>query len=349
MALAGDHEVFVTVQAQFDGPPQLARRYRRPHGQVAGLRLFAAKPATHAPTLHTHSVAVDAQGVRHPVLHLSGVLGARLNPPLVLFQRHGVGNLAFEIKMLLPTHFKRPLQPMPGRGQPGGRVAPAHMHRWQYKALGLQRFVHRQHGGQRGDVELHRAHRAPRLHDRLGHDQANHLADVLHRVDGKYGLVVRKGGQPLVAGYVGCQNDAPHARHRQRSVGVHAIQAPVGYRGQNGRGVQGAPDLGQVIDVVRGAGDLRAGAFMEVGVAHRPRRRGAGGCRRCGRAARQRRSTGCIRCFRDGVVHGIAAQNRGVGVRHTVSSRRKFSRLTSLRPWLSSQKRCSKLPSMARR
>ena len=76
MALASHHEVVVTVQAQLDGATELVGRHGRPHRQMAGLRLLAAKAATHAAAFDAHGVVVDAQRVRHPVLHFAGVLGA---------------------------------------------------------------------------------------------------------------------------------------------------------------------------------------------------------------------------------------------------------------------------------
>jgi hypothetical protein len=117
VALAGDHEVVVAVQPQLDRAAELVARPRGPHGQVAGLRLLAAEAAAHAPALHPHRVVVDAQRVRHPVLHLAGVLGAGVDPPLVLLQRQGVGDLAFQVEVLLAAHFQRALQRCAGAGR----------------------------------------------------------------------------------------------------------------------------------------------------------------------------------------------------------------------------------------
>src|SRR3989344_7868082 len=53
------------------------------------------------------------------------------------------------------------------------------------------------------------------------------------------------------------------------------------------------------------------------------------------------------------VVHGVAAHREVRGERfalvHTAASSRKFSTLTASSPWLSSQKRCSRLASTVRR
>ena len=93
MALAGHHEVVITVQPQLHRPPQFARGQRRPHRQVPGLRLFAAKAPAHAAADHAHRMQRNIQRMRHPVLHLAGVLGAAVDQPLPVFLRQCVGDL----------------------------------------------------------------------------------------------------------------------------------------------------------------------------------------------------------------------------------------------------------------
>ena len=104
VALAGDHEVVVAVQAQLDRRFELVCGDCRPHRHVPGLGFLAAKAAAHAPAFHPHRVVVQAQRVRHPVLHFARVLGAAVNRPLALRVRHGVGHLALQVKVLLPAH-----------------------------------------------------------------------------------------------------------------------------------------------------------------------------------------------------------------------------------------------------
>ena len=119
MPLAGDEEVVVAVQ------PQLHRRFgfesgqRRPHSHVAGLRLLAAKAAAHAPAFHRDAVAGNAQRMRDPVLHLARVLRAAGDVPLVLLARHGEGDLAFQIKVLLPADGELALQAVRRYGERG--------------------------------------------------------------------------------------------------------------------------------------------------------------------------------------------------------------------------------------
>ncbi len=129
MALAGHHEVVVAVQPQLDRPPQLARGQSRPHRQMPGLRLFAAKAPAHAAADHAHRVQRNIQRLRHPVLHFTRVLGAAVDQPLAIFLRQGVGDLPFQVKVLLPAHVQRAAQDMGCRRQGLRCIAPAHMHR----------------------------------------------------------------------------------------------------------------------------------------------------------------------------------------------------------------------------
>ena len=318
VAFAGDHEVVVAVHAQLDGLAELARRQCRPHGHVAALRFFAAKAAAHAPAFHAHRVVVNAQRMRHPVLRLSRVLRAGVHQPLVLLLRQHVGDLPFQVKMFLPADFKTAADGVRRARQCGGGVTAAHGHGWQHKALRSQRFTHCQHGGQGVDVQLYFAGSVARLHHAVRHHQADNLADVLDRVHRKDGLVMHKGGQQRVAGHVGGQHHAAHTGHGQRGCSVHTQQAAVRHVRQDGRGKQRAFDFGNVVDVIDRAGHLRTRALMKMRLA-------------CG-------SLGVGRL-----------QQQFVGGVHASASRLKDSRLMCCAPWLSSQKRCNKLPSTSRR
>ncbi len=264
VALAGDHEVVVPVQPQLHGAAVFGRRNGRPHGQMAGLRFLAAEAATHAPAFHLDGVVVDAQSVAHPVLHFAGVLGAAVDQPLVLLLRQHVGNLALQVKVFLPADFQRASQGVRCAFQGRIRITAPHVDRRQHKALGAYGFLHRQDGRQGLDLELHFAGGMAGLHHRFGKHHADHLADELHRVQGKHRLVAGKGGQHRVAGNVLRQHHVHHAGHGARCRAVYAQQLSVRMGRKNGRGIQGASHLGEVVDVVHGASHLGHGAFMEL-------------------------------------------------------------------------------------
>ena len=130
MAFAGDHEVVVAVEPQFDRRFELVRGHRGPHCHMAGLRFFAAKATAHAPAFHPHRVVAQAQRMRHPVLHLARVLGAAVDRPLALGMGHRVGHLTLQIKVFLTADFQRALQYMRCLGHAFLQVTPADMHGW---------------------------------------------------------------------------------------------------------------------------------------------------------------------------------------------------------------------------
>ena len=304
VALAGDQEVVVPVQPQFDGFFELVGRHRRPHRQVARLRFLAAKAAAHAPALDPHRVVVNAQGVRHPVLCLAGVLGAAVDQPLVLLLRQHVGDLPFQVEVLLPAHFQRAAQGVRCAGQGGSRVAALHHHRRQHITLGGQRAGHAQQGGQGGDVAGDLSGRAAGGHHRRGDHQANHLADMLHSADCKNRLVMRQRAQHRITGNVVGQHDTRHTGHGQRCRSADGVQPSMRDVRQDGRGKQRAFDFGDVVHIGGGPQHLGAGAFMRAG--H------PGGC------------------------DGGGGKGLGVG-RHGALSKLHDCRLMRCRPWLSSQ------------
>jgi hypothetical protein len=55
------------------------------------------------------------------VLHLAGVLRAAVDQPLALLQRQHIGDLAFQVEVLLPADLELPLITCAARGQRGGR------------------------------------------------------------------------------------------------------------------------------------------------------------------------------------------------------------------------------------
>ena len=234
-----------------------------------------------------------------------------MNHPLPLLLRQGVGHLAFEVKVLLAAHLQRAAELVRRAGQCGIGVATAHKHRRQHEMLLLQRLAHAHHGGQGVDLQLHQACCTAGLHHAVGHHQPHHLAHVLHPALCEYRLVAGKGGQHRVAGNVGRQHQAAHASQRQRRRARHTAQCAVRHRRQDGRRIQRAAQLCDVVNIGGGARHLGGRALMRRGCSTRAP-----------------------------VRLGAHASN---------SSSPALSRLMARAPWLSSQKRCSRLPSTCTR
>ena len=159
---------------------------------------------------------------------------------MVLLHWQHIGNLTLHIKVLLAAHFQGTAERVLGAGQRGCSVATLHVNRWQYIALCCQCVFYSQDRGQRFDIELDLARRAAGLHHRICHHDANHLADVLHGVNCKHGLVTGKGRQHRVAGNIAVQNDVAYTGHCACLRSIYAHKAAVGHVGQYGRGLQRA-------------------------------------------------------------------------------------------------------------
>ncbi len=169
--------------------------------------------------------------------------------------------------MLLPADGEAPAQPVRRGGQRGAGIAARHGDGRQHEAVRGHGLVEGEDGGQQLDVQHHPPRRVARGLHRVGHHQGDHLPGVVHVAVGQDGLVVRRRGQPRVAGDVGGQHHGAHAGVGQRGRHVDAAQAAVRHGREHGRGVQRAARLGQVVDVGRRALHVGVGAFMRVGCA----------------------------------------------------------------------------------
>ena len=264
MALAGDKKVVVAIEPQLDRPLKLLRGQAGPDRHVSGLRFLAPETAAHAAALHRHAVAVDAQGMGDPVLHLARVLGARMHQILALLLRQGVGDLTLEVKVLLSTDLQAAAEPVRGTLDPGFRLAAPHRDGGQHLATLGQRLAHCQDGRQRLDVEPNAACSLARLHHAVGHHQCDDLADVLDLVAREDGLVMGVGGQQPIAGNVGGPHQADHARHGQGSAAVQAQKPAMGHARHHRRRIKRALELGHVIYIRGQALHLRPRAFVRV-------------------------------------------------------------------------------------
>ena len=141
MALAGDQHVVISIGAVLHRPAGGLRQQRGDTGKQRCLGLLAAKATAHATTLHHHPMRFDAQRMRHLVLHFARMLGGVVHQHLTVFARQGVGDLPFEIELLLSADDKTPAQPLRRAGQGGSRIALRQPHAGQDKRAGTNRAV----------------------------------------------------------------------------------------------------------------------------------------------------------------------------------------------------------------
>ena len=101
MALAGQREIVVAIEANFAGVARCARGQRRDRRPGASLTFLAAEAAAHAARLHGDERIGDSKDAGDNVLGLGRVLRRSVHRHLVRFAGKGERRLAFEIEMLL--------------------------------------------------------------------------------------------------------------------------------------------------------------------------------------------------------------------------------------------------------
>jgi hypothetical protein len=271
VALAGGHHVVIPIQAQLDRPLGARRQQRREAGPLGRLGFLAAKGAAHAPAFHADLVGTPAQHVAHHLLHLGGVLGGADQVQAVVFAGLGIGNLAFQIKVLLAAH--------PGVAvQVVGRLGEGLIHRptrqgkgRQYPGFGGNGAIHVEDGRVRrigGVLDPGQAHGGPGDVPGLGGHHKDHLSVKLHLAGGDHRVIVQDGAAVVAAGNVGGGEHAAHPGQGAHRVQIQPGDAPPGAGGQARCRVQGAGQFGQIVDVTGGAADVQGGAFVGQGAAH---------------------------------------------------------------------------------
>ena len=266
VAPAGDHEVVVAVEPQLDGPVQLPRRDRRDAREEGRLRLLAAEAAAHAPALDLDVMRLQAEALRDQVLHLARVLSRAVDKHAAVLARHGVGDLAFEIELLLAADIERVGDPVRRGVDRGARVAAGEMHRWQHIASGRVRLHRREDWRERldGQRRLRLRGCASSRIARFGDHREDRLAEVLDEAVGEDRVVVDHRAAIVRAGDVGGNQHRDDAGHRLDACTIDRDQLAVRDRREAERGVQRAGELGQVVDVGRAAGDVQVRRFVRA-------------------------------------------------------------------------------------
>ena len=111
MALAGQREVVVAIEADFAGVARRARGERRDRRPGASLAFLAAEAAAHPPRLHGDEGVRYSKDAGDDVLRLGRILRRSMHRHLVRFAGKGERCLAFEIEMLLAADRKLAIQP----------------------------------------------------------------------------------------------------------------------------------------------------------------------------------------------------------------------------------------------
>ena len=264
MALAGDGHVVVAVGAQLDRPVQLERCQRSALAEDAGIALLAAEAAPHAPANHLDVVRVQVQCGGRLALVAVGMLGRDVDRHLSVLARHGVGDLSFQIELLLLATRGAAFHPMGRSGDRLGGFATRDRLGRHHEALVRHGLVDAQDGGQL----LHRHTRLARglagIEHLTRHHHGDRLAQELDLAIGQEGVVVDDRAAVVFARNISRGEHRHHAVLAQDRFSVDAFteQFTVRNRRENQRGVQGAANLGNVVDVHRLACHVQAGRLM---------------------------------------------------------------------------------------
>jgi len=278
MTPAGDEEIVVAVEPQFDGALQPAGSHRRHARKDRRLRLLAAEAAAHAPALDVHLIGMQVQGMRDQMLHFARVLGRAMDMHRTALFRNRVADLAFQIELLLTAHIELRLESMRRFGDGRLRTAfigAAHqMHRGEHvQALrvGILRRQHRRGGRNAQHIPGFGSRTAGRI-ARFGNHCEHRLAEVADIAPRRTVVVLLDGAQDRVvvndrtavvaARNIDRRQHRDHARHGADHIEPHGRQAAAGDGRQAQRAVQGAGQLRNVVDVGRFAGDVQHCRFM---------------------------------------------------------------------------------------
>src|SRR5580704_757976 len=125
VALAGQCEVVVAIEAHFAWSTRQARSKRRDRRPSAGLAFLAAEAPAHAAGLYGDERVRYSKDAGDDVLRLGRILRRSVHRHLVRFAGKGEGRLPFEIEMLLPADRELAIQVVRGSLDRSRRVAAA--------------------------------------------------------------------------------------------------------------------------------------------------------------------------------------------------------------------------------
>ncbi len=272
MPLPGRQKIVIPVESDLHRDAQSLRRHGRDARKQRRLRFFAAEAAAHPPHLDGHLVRDELQRMRDDMLHLGRMLRRAVEVDATVLLRQRVGDLTFEIELLLPADVELAAHSPRRRDHGGGRVAALKMHRRQHIRLQALRFLRCQHGHQHVVVDPGEARGASRRGVRRSNHDEHRLADILDEPVGEDGIVVDDGAAIVRAGDVGGGQHGDHARRRAHRREVDRPDPGMRLLGQAERRMQGAGDLRNVVDVERFAGDMQMRRFVRMAHARRRKR-----------------------------------------------------------------------------
>ncbi len=264
MPLAGHGQVLGAVEPHPDRSAGQLGAERGDGREAVRLHLLAAEAAAHPQALHGHFVAVQTQDVRDDFLGLRGVLGAALDEHLLGLVDVGQRGVRLQIEVLLVGELELAGEHVRRVGEAGVDVTGHHHGPGAVEALGRDRLLQRDHGGQFVEFHLDGRRTEPGRLQGLTEHPGDRVA-MEHDLVGEQRLVVLHAGV-VDAGHVGNGQHTDHTGHGERGLGTQRGDPAPGLHDLDRVGVQrvlGA--VHQVIGVQRGAGDVQHGTLVRHG------------------------------------------------------------------------------------
>ena len=231
----------------------------------AGVALFATKPAAHAAANHFHVIGGQVQGGSGFALVAVRVLGGHIQGELPVFARNRVGDVAFQVKLLLLSAVGLALQAVRCVGNGRWRIPPGDAFGRHDKALLGHGFINGQNGRQLAHSHGGAAGGLAGVKHLARHHHGHGLAQKFHFAIGQKGVVMDDGAAIVFARDVAGREHRHHAMLGEQSSAVNAFanQLAMGHRRLDQSRIQSAAQLGDVVGVNRFTSDMQMGRFMD--------------------------------------------------------------------------------------
>ena len=258
VALAGQCEVVVAIEADLAWSPRHARGERRDRRPGAGLAFLAAEAAAHPARLHGDEGVRYSEDAGDDVLRLGRVLRRSVHRHLVPSPGKAKDAWPFEIEMLLAADRELAIQPMRGLVDRGRRVAAAERIVVLNARAADERIRDRDRRRSGLDVDLREPRRPARLVARARDDGEQSLAVEHHLLFDEQGLIGEDRRDVVLARNIRRSQNSDDARGAADRLQTQALQFAGGLVGHADRDMQRARGLADVVDVSRRALDMQA-------------------------------------------------------------------------------------------
>ncbi len=262
VALAGGGHVIAAVEAQLDRTACVFCEESGGGGDDGRLAFLAAKPAAHTPHLALDLAGGNAQNASDVMLHFGWMLGGRMDEHIIVLAGDGVGDVGFEIEVVLPADDLLAGKDARCGGEALREISLGDGLRGLDVGLVVVGGFDIEDRRERLDVEFDFSRSLHRIGHCIGGDSANDAAAIIDDGFGKQRFVLEDWPDIIVARDIGGKNSFGNAFGCEGVCQINGFQFAMGNRGQDERGMQRAGKFGHVIDIGGTACDVFHGTVM---------------------------------------------------------------------------------------